>query len=114
MNQKKYFFFVLFIIFFIISGCSGYNIKKIIYDPEINQGNCFMIDNIDKISKGMTQQQVIKILGTPLIKSSFSSDIWYYVSIQKLGYGKSKHQTLILGFNNKGILTYIRNIKDFK
>ncbi|MXP50813.1 outer membrane protein assembly factor BamE [Pantoea sp. SoEX] len=104
MNNKKLFVLV----FLFLMGCSEYNINKLIYRTEINEDNYLI--NINKIHKGMTQKQVIFFLGTPLIKSSFSSNIWYYVFNSKLKNYKIQQNTLILKFNKNGILIYIKNM----
>ncbi|MGP1955038.1 MAG: outer membrane protein assembly factor BamE [Arsenophonus sp. NC-TX2-MAG3] len=91
----------------LIAGCSM--TERFIYRPVINQGNYLSAADIAKIKKGMTQQQVAYILGTPTLKELFGQQIWYYIFRQELKYKKVKQQTLTLIFNSNGILVVIKN-----
>ena len=49
------------------AGCSTF--EKVVYRPDINQGNYLTSTDVAKIQKGMTQQQVAYTLGTPCCKT---------------------------------------------
>ncbi|MFP3014599.1 MAG: outer membrane protein assembly factor BamE [Arsenophonus sp.] len=83
--------------------------EKLIYNPNINQGNYLSSNDLIKIKKGMTEEQVIYLLGTPMLKELFGEKIWYYVFRQQLGREKINQHTLKLTFNNNGILIDIKN-----
>ncbi|MBK4775535.1 outer membrane protein assembly factor BamE [Candidatus Pantoea edessiphila] len=97
------------LLFLILAGCSEFNVNHYIYRPEIHQG--YYSININAIHKGMTQQQVIAIIGTPSIKLSFSNNVWCYFFSNKLKDNKKEQNTVIIKFNSDGILTHIKNIK---
>ncbi|EOE0523228.1 outer membrane protein assembly factor BamE [Providencia stuartii] len=92
------------------SGCSM--MERLVYHPDINQGNYLTAKDVAKIQKGMTQQQVAYTLGTPMLTDPFGTQTWYYVFRQELGHDPVKQQTLTLSFDRNGILTDIKNEKD--
>ncbi|WP_237386100.1 outer membrane protein assembly factor BamE [Xenorhabdus sp. Sc-CR9] len=91
------------------AGCSMF--ERIVYRPDINQGNYLTPAAVSKIQKGMTQQQVAYTLGTPMLTDPFGSQTWYYVFRQQPGHEKVSQETLTLSFDNSGILTDIKNEK---
>ncbi|VFP87007.1 Outer membrane protein assembly factor BamE [Candidatus Erwinia haradaeae] len=98
------------LIFLMVSnGCSIAD--KLVYHPDLIQGNYLSHSHLIKIHIGMTQEQVRYILGTPQVSDPFSSNIWYYVARQKIRHEPLQQQTLKLTFNNQGILTNIDNKK---
>lgn len=96
---------IIMIIF--TAGCSVF--EKIVYRPDINQGNYLTISDIAKIYTGMTKQQVIYVLGTPMITDPFGSNTWYYIFRRELGHKVVMQQTLTLTFNSSDVLTYINH-----
>ena len=66
------------------------------YRIAIDQGNIISQDMIDKLTLGMTRQQVQFVLGTPLIRDSFNQDRWdYYYSVRDSeGKTSNKHVSL--------------------
>ncbi len=84
-------------------------LERVVYNPNINQGNHLSAYNISKIKNGMTQEQIIYILGTPMLKEPFGKQIWYYIFRQQLSYKKIKQQTLIITFDINGICVNINN-----
>ena len=77
---KKYtknFSYLCLVIFFI--SCSSLTPYKV----PVLQGNLFEEKDIDKLSAGLTKEQVQFILGTALIKDPFHSQRWdYYYSVK--------------------------------
>lgn len=89
------------------AGCS--TLEKVVYRPDINQGNYLTPIEVAKIHKGMTQQQVAYTLGTPMMQDPFGTQTWFYVFRQEPGHEKITQQTLTLTFNSSGVLTDIQN-----
>ena len=89
------------------AGCS--TLERVVYRPDINQGNYLVANDVAKIHTGMTQQQVAYTLGTPMMKDPFGSNVWYYVFRQEPGHESVKQQTLTLTFDSNGTLTNIDN-----
>lgn len=89
------------------AGCSTF--EKVVYRPDINQGNYLTSTDVAKIQKGMTQQQVAYTLGTPMLQDPFGTQSWFYVFRQQPGHENITQQTLTLTFNSAGVLTDIQN-----
>ncbi|CAI1161160.1 TPA: outer membrane protein assembly factor BamE [Serratia liquefaciens] len=89
------------------AGCSTF--EKVVYRPDINQGNYLTSTDVAKIQKGMTQQQVAYTLGTPMLQDPFGTQTWFYVFRQQPGHENVTQQTLTLTFNSAGVLTDIQN-----
>ncbi|VXC97608.1 small membrane lipoprotein [Enterobacterales bacterium 8AC] len=89
------------------AGCSTF--EKVVYRPDINQGNYLTPTDVAKVHKGMTQQQVAYTLGTPMMQDPFGSQTWFYVFRQQPGHEKITQQTLTLTFDSAGVLTNIQN-----
>ncbi|MGG2140903.1 outer membrane protein assembly factor BamE [Symbiopectobacterium sp. RP] len=89
------------------AGCS--TLERLVYRPDINQGNYLAPADVAKIHTGMTKQQVAFTLGTPMMQDPFGSDTWFYVFRQQPGHGAVKQQTLTLTFSQDGILTNVKN-----
>lgn len=89
------------------AGCSTF--EKVVYRPDINQGNYLTSTDVAKIQKGMTQQQVAYTLGTPMLQDPFGTQTWFYVFRQQPGHEDITQRTLTLTFDNAGVLTDIQN-----
>ncbi|TXE53089.1 outer membrane protein assembly factor BamE [Serratia ureilytica] len=89
------------------AGCSTF--EKVVYRPDINQGNYLTSTDVAKIQKGMTQQQVAYTLGTPMLQDPFGTQTWFYVFRQQPGHEDITQHTLTLTFDSAGVLTDIQN-----
>ncbi|WMQ73081.1 MAG: Outer membrane protein assembly factor BamE [Sodalis sp.] len=89
------------------TGCSVF--ERVVYRPDINQGNYLTATDVAKIHAGMTKQQVAYTLGTSMIKDPFGSNIWYYIFRREPSHESVTQQTLTLTFNSSDILTHIDN-----
>ena len=97
----KQFLFALFVCS-ILSGCSSW-----VYKYDISQGNYLNQDDIDKLRINMTKEQVEYVLGTTLLKSSFSDDTWLYVNTLKSGKtDKTTRREVIVKFTD-GLLSSV-------
>lgn len=95
------------VLLMLTAGCS--TVEKVVYRPDINQGNYLTSTDVAKIHTGMTQQQVTYALGTPMLFDPFGSNTWFYVFRQQPGHEKVTQQTLTLTFDNSGVLTNVDN-----
>ncbi len=89
------------------TGCS--TLEKVVYRPDINQGNFLTPTEVAKLQEGMSKQQVIYLLGTPLVQDPFGSDTWFYIFRQQPGHQDVSQQTVTLTFDSGGTLTSINN-----
>jgi len=80
------------IMLFLTSACSVYKI-------DIRQGNVLEPKSIDKLKVGMTKQQVLFIMGDPLLKDPFHTSRWDYVHMLTPGGGKTLRKQFTLYFD---------------
>ncbi len=57
-----------------VSGCSTYR-------PELRQGQVVKTEDVEKVTVGMSAQEVLDILGTPLVTDVFNNQRWDYVYV---------------------------------
>ncbi|MDM7859856.1 outer membrane protein assembly factor BamE [Alteromonas sp. ASW11-36] len=95
-------FFVLSIVVaFFLSGCSNW-----IYRIDVPQGNFLDNRDVKKLRIGMTKEQVIFVLGNPVVQDSFDHDTWYYLYEMKRGMrkrGEDFQRSLIIHFEENKI-----------
>lgn len=65
----------------LLAGCSIF----CIYRPTINQGNILCDDAIAQLRPGMTTDQVLYLMGTPILTNTFQPNRWDYVWTYKKG-----------------------------
>ena len=95
------------VLLMLTAGCS--TLERVVYRPDINQGNYLTPTDVAKIHTGMTQQQVAYTLGTPMMNDPFGTSTWFYVFRQQPGHESVTQQTLILTFDSSGVLTNVVN-----
>ena len=88
---------------FLLQGC-------ILYVPDIEQGNILTEDTVNQIKPGQSEQQVMYILGTPLIRDSLHRNRWdYFYSLKKgRGSGVDKQRLTVI-FENGKVAKIIRD-----
>ena len=74
---------IFFITIFIISmsSCSSFSPYKV----PVLQGNIFEDEDLEKLSEGLTKEQVKFIFGTALIQDPFRESRWDYFNSVKVG-----------------------------
>ena len=85
------------------SACSNW-----IYRIDIPQGNFLDERDVEKLRIGMTKEQVIFVLGRPVIQDSFDHDTWYYVYKMKRGMAKRGpdfEKRMIINFEEEQIVS---------
>lgn len=77
-----------------LAGCS-------VYRPTLQQGNIIDIKQVDKLKLGMSRNQVIYVMGTPLLRDPFHKNRWDYIHTVKNGKTQiTTIQRLTLYFKN--------------
>ncbi|TQV89156.1 outer membrane protein assembly factor BamE [Aliikangiella coralliicola] len=59
------------ILVFVLSAC--------VYRLDIQQGNILAQKDIDKLRAGLTKNQVVFVLGSPVVDDAFADDKWIYL-----------------------------------
>ncbi len=83
---------------------------RVIYKPDVQQGNLLIGKNVSELKPGLTKQQVLALLGSPSVVSPFSQNRWDYVATMQNRGGKVQERTLTLFFDND---TLVRTEGDF-
>ena len=83
---------------------------RLVYTPDVQQGNILTKEAVAQLKPGMTKRQVIVLMGSPSVASPFDHDQWDYVSTQQHRGGEIKIRTFTLTFNND---TLVRTEGDF-
>ena len=101
----------MFRLFFLIailnsSGC--------VYQPNLVQGNLLDEDNIDQIEVNMTKNQVLFLLGTPMINDPFHADRWDYIYFIKIGRNNASFKRWISIFFDDDKVAAITKDKQLK
>lgn len=65
----------------------------------VQQGNIVEKDKVDQLRRGHTQEQVLYLLGTPLLDDPFSQDTWTYRQFIYVGDDQPLSRLLILHFS---------------
>jgi len=71
-----------------------------VYEIDVQQGNVLDKEAVDKLKIGMTKQQVLFVLGSPIIKDAFRSNRWDYVHTFRPGKGEMTQRTITVYFDN--------------
>jgi len=83
------------------TACSNW-----IFRIDVPQGNFLDNDDVEKLRIAMTKEQVIFVLGNPVVADAFDSDTWYYVYEMKRGMrkrGEDFKKELIIKFEDNKI-----------
>lgn len=84
-----------------LSACSSW-----VFRIDIPQGNFLDIKDVEKLRIGMTKEQVVFVLGNPILRDSFNKNTYYYVYEMKRGmsgYGEDFRKELIIQFEEDKI-----------
>ena len=71
---------------------------------DIQQGNKVTPENFAKLKTGMNRNQVLFVLGTPLLKDPFHEDRWDYIYYFRPGNSEVKESRLTLFFEGSTLV----------
>ena len=90
-------------LFLLVTACSSP-----VYKLSINQGNYVDDKKLAQVETGMSAEQVLYLLGTPLVVDEFQPDRWDYVSFVRAGDG-SEHRRVVSLYFDAGRLARIED-----
>jgi outer membrane protein assembly factor BamE len=93
----------IFSLSFLLSGCSWSNFP-FLYKPDIQQGNVMPPERVAAVKPGMSENEVIYLLGNPVLENTFANEDTVYVYTFKPGKGTMSEQTLLLTFHNNHLV----------
>jgi outer membrane protein assembly factor BamE len=76
------------------------------YRPDIPQGNFVSQEMVAQLREGMTREQVIFVLGTPLLNDIFHADRWDYAFRYKKGNGEITNSRVSVFFEGNRLARY--------
>ena len=89
--------FFLIVVFFLTS-C--------VYTLDIQQGNIIDQKDVDKLRPDLTKNQVVFVLGNPVVNDSFSDDKWVYLyRYQNRNKNTNKSTSLTLYFKDEKLVS---------
>jgi outer membrane protein assembly factor BamE len=93
---------IFFITIFIISmsSCSSFSPYKV----PVLQGNIFEDEDLEKLSEGLTKEQVKFIFGTALIQDPFRESRWDYFNSIKVGEKTIAENKLTIFFDENDLV----------
>src|SRR3990167_10554956 len=84
----------------LLSGCSLFRTHKM----DIDQGNIITEANVKRLHKGMSQDQVESIMGSPVLRDIFSEDRTTYLYTFQPGYGPFTEKRVICHFKSDRLI----------
>ncbi|PRY64398.1 Beta-barrel assembly machine subunit BamE [Vreelandella songnenensis] len=93
----------------VVSGCSYVGV----YKRDIPQGNLVTEQMVSKLQPGMTQDQVVYVMGRPLMEAPFDSNQWDYVYRLDEAYGDVEQRRVTLTFDPSGRLSNVQQQGNF-
>lgn len=85
----------LILVAVLVSGCN------FIYRQPVFQGNLLEKSNVDQLKPGMTQSQVVALLGSPPVADPFHQERWDYVATERRGRGDTVVKNLTVWFDGQ-------------
>ena len=93
---------IFFITIFIISMSSCSSLSP--YKVPVLQGNIFADEDLEKLSEGLTKEQVKFIFGTALIQDPFRESRWDYFNSVKVGEKTIAENKLTIFFDENDLV----------
>lgn len=84
----------------LLTGC-----ETLLYKPDVNQGNYLANGDAQKVTKGMTQEQVLYLLGSPITTDVFDKTRWIYIYRQDVARKAPTQETLVITFDESGVVS---------
>lgn len=78
-----------------------------VYKRDIPQGNLVNQTMVEQLQPGMSQQQVVSVMGRPLLEAPFNAREWDYVFQLDKAYGDVETRRVTLTFSPQGRLANI-------
>jgi outer membrane protein assembly factor BamE len=90
----------------LLAGC------QIIYKLPTRQGNVIEQKQLDQLTPGLTREQVLYLMGTPLAASPFRDDRWDYVGYYKSPRGRESKRVVTLWFDEDGTVARMQGVEN--
>jgi outer membrane protein assembly factor BamE len=104
MRIKNLLLFIMAGLSLLLSGC------WFIYKPDIKQGNILNTKKVSEIHPGMTEKEVVELLGKPVLVNLFADHQMIYVYTILPGHGEFQAQQLRIYFANGQVTRYTSSV----
>lgn len=99
MTSKINYYFIAALLAASLSGCSN-SWYPFVYQPPVYQGNIINPNGVAQLKIGMTKDQVINIMGNPVLDTPLSPNVIHYVYNLRVKGKPVQHQQVTLYFSN--------------
>ncbi|WP_372611948.1 outer membrane protein assembly factor BamE [Halomonas sp.] len=86
------------------SGCSYFGV----YKRDLPQGNLVTAGMVERLQPGMSRNQVVNVMGTPLLEAPFDANQWDYVFRLDEAYGGIEQHRITLTFDGDRLVNVDR------
>ncbi|WP_373091298.1 outer membrane protein assembly factor BamE [Zhongshania sp.] len=94
----------------LLAACSSLEFPGV-YRLPIDQGNIITPEMVDQLKVGMSRSQVEYIMGTPMVRDTFSPNRWDYIyTLNKPDEPKERHQ-LTVYFDGDTLVNFTTDVK---
>lgn len=76
------------------------------YRADVQQGNWVTAEQVARLERGMTREQVRYVLGTPTLQDVFHAGRWDYPYYNKPGYGDAQERRFTVWFENDQLVRW--------
>lgn len=77
-----------------------------VYKLNVQQGNIVTQDMLDKLKPGMTERQVIYVMGNPVLRNPYAQQRWDYLYTLEERDKVTKSYRISVFFNEQGLYTH--------
>lgn len=109
--QKHYLLPIILFLSMLAVGCSSIRFPGV-YRIDIPQGNFITKDMLAELRPGMTPDQVLYVLGEPILTDPFTQDTWFYPMVYKPGKGETTEQSIVVHFEQGAYSHYDGEVAD--
>jgi len=82
------------------AGCSQLRFPAV-FKIDVTQGNILETEKVQQLKPGMTQRQVLYLLGSPVLRNALEPNVWRYIySFSEAG-GPAQKYAFVLRFDGK-------------
>ena len=103
MSNKISLAVILFISTLGLTGCYPF-----LYHAPLQQGNVINQNTVAELKTGMTKDQVLSTMGTPILETPLSPDVWHYVYTLRLDGKLAEQKQLALYFKQNKLVQISR------
>ncbi len=97
--------FYAVLISFCLSGCGSFSFPGV-FKIDVAQGNVVTQEMVDLLKPGLEKQQVLYVMGSPLVEDLFNANRWDYIYYFRPG-GKDEKKYHVALFFEGEILAYV-------